>query len=152
MRRQLGFRYTPGQERPGRALAQVSAAWGRAEREALEELGLTPGQYALLEGASVLQAAGERVTQRRLAGHANIDAMSTSQAVRLLEEKGLLVRSPDPEDSRAILVALTRTGKRLLVRAMRRTEAAEAAFFAPLGSDAQKLVELLQQLTPDEAE
>ena len=152
MRRQLGFRLPRGEERPGPLLRQVNQAWQRAQRAALADVDLTPAQFALLQAASALHAAGERVTQRRLAAEVHADAMMTSQVVRALEDKGCLSREADPDDARALLVAPTRAGRKTLAHAIRRADAADAAFFAPLGNDAPRLVELLRRLAPADEE
>jgi len=148
MKRQLGFRLADADERPGALLARVAADWQRARRAALADVECTPAQFALLQAASALLAAGERVTQRRLAAEAHADAMTASQVARTLEEKGWLERVADPDDARALLLAPTRAGKRLLAQAIRRVDAADAAFFAPLGQDAARLAELLRRLVP----
>jgi DNA-binding MarR family transcriptional regulator len=54
----------------------------------------------------------------------------TSQVVRALERKGMVVREPDPDDSRARRLGLTAGGHRLARKAIDVVEAADAEFFA----------------------
>ena len=90
-------------------------------------------QFVLLASLWWLQEHGEPPTQARLAEHAGTDAMMTSQVVRKLEARGLLERPPDPGDARARRLRLTRAGSALTARALADVEAADEAYFAPLG-------------------
>ena len=55
--------------------------------------------------------------------------MMTSQVVRTLESKGLLVREADPADGRAWRLRPTRSGSTLARRAVAAVEAADTAYF-----------------------
>jgi DNA-binding MarR family transcriptional regulator len=54
--------------------------------------------------------------------------------VTRLEERGLVRRTPDPDDGRGCRVRLTRAGIALQERAFEAFRAASAALVAPLGS------------------
>jgi len=49
-----------------------------------------------------------------------------------LEHAGLIERTPDPADRRAVLVVLTEPGKRLADQALRTVLAVDEAFLEPL--------------------
>lgn len=82
-----------------------------------------------------------------LAAWQGVDKSTISTQVRRLEERGLVVRRPDPADRRAALLAATARGRKL----RRRMDAAGAALFAELlrgwsDADRQALATLLARL------
>src|SRR3954469_2227589 len=85
---------------PGLVLWQLTNRWQAAQRAALKPFGLTHVQFVLLASLTWLDA-DEPVTQRRLADHAATDPMMTSQVIRVLAERGLVLRTPHPDDARA---------------------------------------------------
>jgi DNA-binding MarR family transcriptional regulator len=118
----------------GFLLWQVTALWQRAIAQALRPHDLTQVQYALLASLLWLSNRGEVVTQARLAGHAKLDVMMTSQVLRALEARGLLERRAHPTDTRAKALRLTAAGRALAARAVPVVEGADTAFFAGLGA------------------
>ena len=132
----LPFSSAEANDSSGFLLFQVTALWQRRIALALRPLDLTQVQYALL--ASLLwlsrQGDGEEVTQARLAAHAKLDVMMTSQVLRALEGRGLLERRPHPSDTRAKALRLTPAGRALTTRAVPAVEAADARFFDALGA------------------
>lgn len=117
---------------PGFLLWHATLRWQRELATALSPLGLTHVQFVLLASAWWLGLEDERPSQRRLAEHAGTDEMMTSQVLRTLEGRGLLVRERDPRDARVRVIATTARGKRLARRAIGVVEAADAEFFAPV--------------------
>ncbi|PZR78448.1 MAG: MarR family transcriptional regulator [Candidatus Aeolococcus gillhamiae] len=112
----------------------------------LRPLGLTHVQFVLLASTWWLTAvAGEAPTQRRVADHAGTDPMMTSQVLRTLEQKGLVVRAASPGDSRARQLGVTRPGALLARRAIAAVEAADDEFFAAAG-DRRSVLETLRGL------
>jgi DNA-binding MarR family transcriptional regulator len=105
--------------------------------------GITPGQA---RAVGVLgRHGGMRLSD--LAEHLRIAPRSTTEVIDALEELGLVLRSPDPADRRATLVALTAEGERLgaAVRSARRAEA--EAFFGRLSdADRDALTRILRSL------
>jgi DNA-binding MarR family transcriptional regulator len=76
----------------------------------------------------------------------------TSQVVRSLERKGLLVREVDPADTRARRLRVTRRGGRLAPRAIALVEQVDAAFFDGVRpTDAVYLLRRLARFTELEA-
>ena len=74
------------------------------------------------------------IEQARLAGHAKLDVMMTSQVLRALEARGLLERRAHPSDTRAKALRLTGAGRALAARAVPVVEGADTSFFAGLGA------------------
>ncbi|GAA3087759.1 DNA-binding MarR family transcriptional regulator [Kribbella aluminosa] len=113
-------------ESPGLRLWRATLSWQRQMTLTLKPLGLTHVQFVLVASTWWLNhVAGESPTQRRIADHANTDPMMTSQVLRTLTAKGLLSRTPDPTDSRAVLVEVTPTGAALAKRAVKLVEEAD---------------------------
>lgn len=132
---------------PGFLLWQVSSLWQRCIREALAPTGLTHAQFVLLASLAWLNDHEENVTQVRLAGHAKMDVMMTSDVLRTLEGKGLLRRVRNPLDRRAWVLQVEDAGLEVANRAIKLVETADTAFFAQLGGRNRELIELLRQLS-----
>jgi DNA-binding MarR family transcriptional regulator len=119
----------PG-DSPGLLLWRATLSWQRRITAALKPLGLTHVQFVLLASTWWLtRAAGETPSQRRIAEHANTDVMMTSQVLRTLAAKGLVRRSADPRDSRALLIDVTEEGASLAAQAVRVVEETDREFF-----------------------
>jgi len=144
MGRPLAASFDAADERPGLLLWQITNRWQAAQRAALRPLGLTHVQFVLLAGLAWLGIRG-RVNQRDLAEHASTDPMMTSQVVRVLEGRGLVVRREDPTDRRARLLAVTSAGRTLANRAVVVVEQVDRTFFEPVG-DVSDLVATLGRL------
>ncbi len=131
---------------PGFLLWRVTLRWQRLMVAALRPLGLTHVQFVLLATTWWLsEVAGETPTQRRVADHAGTDPMMTSQVLRTLEARGLVIRAPSPADSRARRLGVTGQGVALARRSIAVVDAADADFFAAAG-DQLPLLETLHRL------
>jgi len=131
---------------PGFLLWHATLRWQRAIAVALRPLGLTHVQFVLLAGAWWLAQRNQRPSQRELADHAGTDRMMTSQVVRTLESRSLLLRELDQVDARVRRLTVTPEGERLAVEAIVAVEAADEAYFASV-PNRDELMELLGRLT-----
>jgi DNA-binding MarR family transcriptional regulator len=122
---------------PGFLLWHATLRWQRAMAEALAPFDLTHAQFVLLASTWWLDEHGGPPRQRDLADHAGTDPMMTSQVVRTLERKGLLVRDVDPDDRRAWRLRPTPDGAALAARAIRAVEDADTAYFEQLAPSAR---------------
>jgi len=96
---------------PGLSPVAVTLRWQRVIGATLRPLGLTHVQFVLLASAWWLtRVAGEQPSQRRLAEHAATDPMMTSQVLRALEQRRLITRAADPDDSRALRLTVNEPG------------------------------------------
>jgi DNA-binding MarR family transcriptional regulator len=114
---------------PGFLLWRATLRWQRAMTETLKPFGITHVQFVLLASTWWLCENEGPPRQRDLAEHAGTDPMMTSQVVRALETAGLLSRSPDPDDARAVRLEPTPAGRALAPTAIAAVEAADRAFF-----------------------
>lgn len=139
----LDSRFTTPEESPGFLLWQVSNAWQRRQRAALQPLNLTHAQYVLLANLAWMTRHGEPVSQAQLAAQAMADPMMTSQVVRTLEQKGFITRQIATHDSRARELAVTPEGHAMAAHATAVVEAVDAAFFGTVAADATLLLRQL---------
>jgi DNA-binding MarR family transcriptional regulator len=133
------------EESPGFLLWHVTLRWQRDMATALAPLDLTHVQFVLLATAWWLNSQDQHPNQLAVARQAGTDVKMTSQVLRTLEAKSLIVREVDPADTRARLLRVTGTGADLALRAIAAVEAADAAFFAAT-PDLPALVSLLRPL------
>ncbi|PCG85199.1 MarR family transcriptional regulator [Streptomyces sp. WZ.A104] len=108
----------PGGPTPGFLVWRLSMKWRVAVDRALAPLGLTHAQFALLGSLCDLQRSGTRPSQRRLADHTGLEPLYVSKLARTLEAAGLLDRTPDPADTRAVQLSLTADGHAVTARAV----------------------------------
>lgn len=146
-RRRIRTRFRTPRESPGFLLWLVTNSWQRHLRAALDPLDLTHVQFVLLASLAWLSRDGEPVTQARLAQQARTDVMMTSQVVRALERKGLLLRGAHPADHRARGLQVTRKGLQLVNRALGLVERADARFFGTVGKDLPRFTTMLRALS-----
>jgi DNA-binding MarR family transcriptional regulator len=119
----------PG-ESPGFLLWRVTLRWQRLITEALRPLDLTHVQFVLLISTWWLGQQGQPPNQVAIAGHAATNIQMTSEILRKLERKGLVVQTTDARDRRARVVVVTEEGARLAERAVGVVEAVDREFFA----------------------
>jgi DNA-binding MarR family transcriptional regulator len=133
------------EESPGFVLWHVTLRWQREITAALAPLGLTHVQFVLLASAWWLNAGGDEPNQLGLARQAGTDVKMTSEVLRKLEAKGLLVRTVDAADTRARRIRVTGQGGELARTAVTAVEGADAAFFGAL-PDPGALLAMLRPL------
>jgi DNA-binding MarR family transcriptional regulator len=130
----------------GFLLWQVSKLWQRHLTIALQDLKLPSTQAVILSNILRFAEEGEKVTQMRLSKAAKIDRMTTSQALRALERKGLITRVVPPSNLRAYHVQLTARGRKVAFEAIQRFATIHESFFRPLRREDAQFVEYLQKL------
>jgi DNA-binding MarR family transcriptional regulator len=133
------------EESPGFVLWHVTLRWQRVITAALAPLGLTHVQFVLLASAWWLNAHGDEPNQLSLARQAGTDVKMTSEVLRKLEVKGLIVRTVDAADTRARRIKVTERGGELARAAVTAVEGADASFFAAL-PDTGALLAILRPL------
>lgn len=142
--------YTDIEASPAYQLWQATNAWQRRIRRALEPFRLTHVQYILLASIDLLTKEDASPTQVEVSRYASLDVNMTSQVLRGLESRGLVVRTSCQSDKRAHLLSLTEKGHDLRLAARQVVKPVTAAFFAPLGNDLQSFVEKLRVLNQGE--
>ena len=130
--------------RPGfllRRAHQISAAVFEDE---CRDVGLTPAQFGVLTVLSAQPGLGQSSLARAL----GFDKVTVLRVLRGLEGRGLVARTPAPDNKRNICACLTARGEQLLAQAQKPAEAAYKRLLAPLDAQQQEqLLQLLQLLT-----
>jgi len=129
------FRYNSPDQSPGYQLWQVYMAWHRKVNKAMAPFQLTHAQFLLLSSLGHLQKKQSHINQVHLASHSKLDVMSTSKSIRLMEAKGLIIRTDDATDQRAKSLGLTEEGEKVLKKATKAMERMEMELFSALRKD-----------------
>jgi len=140
------FSVEKAEDSPGFLLWQVTSLWQRGIKKALGPFDLTHAQFVLLASAYWLTLQKKNVTQVALADHSRIDPMTTSQVLRTLEEKGFVTRAGHATDTRAKVITVSETGKKLVKPAVAAVEKFDREFFSRLGSRGEAFNNDLQKL------
>lgn len=116
----------PGEtETPPVRVAYLIGRLDRALRkhigDAVRPLGLTMQQYTAL---SVL-AKRSPLSNAQLADKSLVSPQAANEMVKVMEQKGLVEREPDPNHGRIILINLTQEGRRILAECDQATLALE---------------------------
>ncbi|MER8045345.1 MarR family transcriptional regulator [Streptomyces sp. NPDC094032] len=112
---------------------RLSMKWRVAVDRAVAPLGMTHAQYAVMASLYGLGRAGQRPSQRELADHTGLEALYVSKLVRALETSGLVSRTRDPADPRAIRLELTERGRDVTRRAITVIQGLLDQLLEPLG-------------------
>ncbi|HCT79386.1 MAG TPA: MarR family transcriptional regulator [Micromonosporaceae bacterium] len=130
---------------PGFLLWHATLRWQRDIAAVLNPLELTHVQFVLLASLWWLDSQGKLPNQLELARHAGTDVKMSSQVLGRLEEKGLLEREVDAQDSRAKRLRITEKGKRKAAAAIEVVEEVDRRFFEPV-DDRKALLGILKRL------
>ncbi|MBT2454899.1 MarR family winged helix-turn-helix transcriptional regulator [Streptomyces sp. ISL-86] len=112
---------------------RLSMKWRVAVDRAVAPLGLTHAQYALMASLYGMQRSGLQPSQRRLADHTGLEPLYVSKLARALEAAGLVARTRDPDDPRAMQLSLTEQGHDITRRAIKVVQGLLDQLLEPLG-------------------
>ncbi len=129
----INFIFENPESSPGYLLGQLTLLWQRKLKKTLDPLGLTHTQFILLATIAWLTNKSAEVTQVEIANLNNFDRMMVSKVLRTLQAKKLITRQEHGTDTRAKIVMLTATGKKVLQTALTKVENADIEFFAGIG-------------------
>ncbi|MFF4472824.1 MarR family winged helix-turn-helix transcriptional regulator [Streptomyces sp. NPDC001599] len=133
---------------PGYLVWRLANKWRVAVDRAVSSLGLTHAQYVVVASLYGMQRAGERPSQRRLADHTGLEALYVSKLARALEAAGLIERTRDPRDPRAVQLALTERGESVTREAVTVVQELLQRLLEPLGGlDAARTRAFTDELT-----
>jgi DNA-binding MarR family transcriptional regulator len=115
-------------------ILRIAALVGHAHERALEEEGLTRGEFELL---AALRRAGRALRPREISTVTQSPGASITKRLDRLEHAGLVERTVPERDRRGVLVALTEAGATLVDRLFPEQVAREGAAVAGL-DDAER--------------
>ena len=127
---------TPSDQPPpsiGYLVWHLTLRWRAELDRALAPLGLTSAQYSLLASLYGLSRGGAQPSQRELADFSGLEPMHVSKLARALERGGLVARTGNPADSRAVQLAVTNRGLEVLTAARETVLRLEDERLVPLG-------------------
>ena len=118
---------------PGFLVWRLSMKWRVAVDRAVAPLGLTHAQYSLVASLYGMHRTGLRPSQRQLADHTGLEPLYVSKLARALEAAGLVERTRDPTDPRAVRLTLTDQGREVTRRAIGIVHGLLEQLLTPLG-------------------
>ncbi len=127
-------------------LARLGLHLARRQEDVFGRFGLNRGEVGVL---SALRVAGPpyRLTPTRLGRGLLLSSAGITSRIDRLERRGLIVRLPDPDDRRGVLIELTPPGAELVDAAVRANTESEAALVAGMTDrEAETLQRLLRKL------
>ncbi|MCW0233415.1 MAG: MarR family transcriptional regulator [Ferrovibrio sp.] len=129
-------------DRPGFQIRRAHQNSVSVFLECLKPFDLTPTQF----GALTMVRRWGPVSQIDLARSLGFDRSTTALVVRLLVERHLIARTPNPDDRRKFALTLTPAGRKLLDASQNAAEQARAALLAPFGkAEAMEFLRLLRR-------
>ncbi|WP_279671408.1 MarR family winged helix-turn-helix transcriptional regulator [Flexivirga meconopsidis] len=136
----------PDEPTLGQLVQQTARALRRANLSELEPYGLSPSQSRAL-GVVSRHGADQGLRLSTVAEHLDIAPRSATEVIDALEERGLVHRTPDPADRRAVLISLTDEGHALRRRLERaRARRSDEIFGSLTSREQQSLRELLRRV------
>ena len=112
------------------------------KRDVIETSGLPFSRIRVLR-----RLARKAMSLREIAEATMMDAPAATVAINDLEDRGLVVRTPDPADRRSKLVSLTQAGCDVVARIDRVEDPAPPSIAALSDDDLQALRDVLAKLT-----
>jgi DNA-binding MarR family transcriptional regulator len=128
------------------AVHRLSRRLNRWYDRQLADLDITGGEWTVLE--QLVRSPGDApLTPSQLAEAANVAPSSMTHRLDRMVERGLIARSPDPDNRVRVRVQLTDTGYGLYAQAIREANLVEADLLAGLTpKQVQTLAELLERV------
>lgn len=137
-------------EATGFLLWKAHNFWQREIKKSLKQYNLTHTQFVILANAHWLSQHNKVVTQVQIAKQAETDVVMTSNVIRTLERKEMLVREESKYDTRAKQVTLTKLGFKTLKMALHEVESFDQEFFSRLQKTKKFNKELVRLLGAEE--
>ena len=134
------------QESTGLLFIRAYHKWHGLIKTKLRTIDLTHPQFVVLTTLAALLRQQEWVSQTDIARFSDMDVMTISQIIRLLVNKGLIMREVHPKDSRANIILLTDMGLQKVNQALPLVEGIDQAFFGKLEDNTEILNQLLIKL------
>jgi DNA-binding MarR family transcriptional regulator len=137
----------------GSLVWRLSMKWRATVDRAVAPLGLTHAQYVLLASLYALTRTGPPPSQRELSDFASLEPIYVSKLARALEQRGLIDRTTNAADPRAVQLELTGKGDETVQRAIAIVAELLAELTAPIGgprsAETRHLKHTLQTLLGD---
>ena len=139
-------KFSSAQESSGLLFWQVATMWQRTIKKALHTLELSHTQFVLLAVIQQLSEEGRVVTQKEISDYSQVDVMTVSSVLRLLEKRGWINRLAHPTDTRANQIRITGEGEKLIHLAIPLIESVDEEFFFQEPEKLKSFMTLLTEL------
>ncbi len=127
-------------------ISRIALHIAQHQEEVFGQLGLNRGEVGVL-GALRIAGPPHRLSPTRLFKGLMLSSAGITSRLDRLEKRGLVKRSPDPDDRRAVLVELTDAGHKLLDEAVAANTKSERALVGDLSAtDIATLSRLLRKM------
>ena len=120
--------------------------WHRLIKKELEKLNITHPQYVVLASLNYLLSVNDEVKQVDISKHADIDVVTLSEMLKLLEKKKLINREYSKTDSRSKIVTITKNGLDTTATATSIVEKIDREYFGKLSEERITFLILLKKL------
>ena len=134
------FRQEKAEQSSGFLLWQVTTIWQREIKTALGPLGLSHSGFVLLASLLWFEEQDTVVTQTTLIEHTKLDKMTVSKSLRGLEEKGLVLRMENEQDTRAKTIFLSDEGRSLAIESVKIVERIDGSFFSAITAEEREVL------------
>ena len=112
---------------------RVYNKWHLMIKKELKKINLTHPQFVVLASLAYLSQNDNEVTQIMISKLSEIDVMTVSQILSLLEKRGFVKRKEHSRDTRAKVVILNKKGEEILQTAVPLIEQIDEFFFRKVG-------------------
>jgi DNA-binding MarR family transcriptional regulator len=131
------------------AISRISKRLDVFYREQLADLDLHRGDWGVLQELA-LHSDGGCSTPSRLADVTGVSPSTMTHRLDQLAERGLVERTPDPDNRTRVKVRLTKAGRTLFQRAVLDADVTESQILAALSAgERDELADLLERLVAD---
>lgn len=130
----------------GLLFIKVYNKWHTKIKNELRELGITHPQFVVMTTLAYLSQTDEFVTQSKISKMAEIDVMTVSKIIKVLENNDFINRFQNPNDTRANAVRLLPKGDSIVKRAFPIVVGIDDEFFGVLNEKENTLQSFLKEL------
>ena len=128
---------------------RVYNKWHSMIKKELKKMNLTHPQFVVLASLAYLSQNGNEVTQVMISKLSEIDVMTVSQILSLLEKHDFVKRKEHSRDTRAKAVILNKKGEETLQKAVPLVEKIDEIFFEKLDTDEEQFKHFLVRLNEE---
>ncbi|MBC6298021.1 winged helix-turn-helix transcriptional regulator [Listeria sp. FSL L7-1517] len=120
------------EEAIGLQFIKVYNLWHNQIKMTLRQVNLTHPQFIVLTSLGYLQQTKQEITQVMVAKISEMDVMTVSQVLQILEKKELILRQAHSTDTRAKALSLTEKGSLVMNQALPLVEGVDQEIFGAL--------------------
>ena len=133
----------------GLLFMRVYNKWHLMIKKELKKINLTHPQFVVLASLAYLSQNENEVTQVMISKLSEIDVMTVSQILSLLEKHHFIERKEHSRDTRAKVVMLKKKGEEILKTAVPLIEKIDELFFGKLNSHEEQFKHFLIKLNKE---